>query len=127
MNTRELGINFCTVHLVYLPHIIYGCQVRFGGLLYYVSKIQLGNTFWLAYCIYLTLFNKQACKCSMGFNMCLAQPLISNSGLLNLKYHTIHLIAIGATNNVAEKSRFYFAFLQKKTLVVDNRYDTIHV
>ena len=63
----------------------------------------------------------------MGFNMCLALPLISNSGLLNLKYHTIHLIAIGATNNVAEKSRFYFDFLQKKTLVVDNRYDTIHV
>ena len=63
----------------------------------------------------------------MGFNMCLALPLISNSGLLNLKYHTIHLTAIGATNNVAKKSRNYLDFLQKKTLVVDNDYVTIHV
>ena len=63
----------------------------------------------------------------MGFNMCLAQPLISYSCLLNLKYHTIHLIAIGAGKNLAQKSRFYLDFLQKKTLVVDNRYDTIHV
>ena len=63
----------------------------------------------------------------MGFNMCLALPLIINFLPPNLKYHEIHLIAIAATNNVVEKNRFYFAFLQKKTLVVDNRYDTIHV
>jgi hypothetical protein len=98
-----------------------------GGLLYLVGNTRMGYIVCLAYCIYLTLFNKQECKCSMGFNMCLAQPLISYSCLLNLKYHTIHLIAIGAGKNLAQKSRFYFAFLQKKTLVVDNRYDTIHV
>lgn len=82
-----------------------------GGLLYLVGIKLSGIKLSSAYCIYLTLFNKQKCILLLDNKMDLALLLISNSGLLNLKYHTIHLIAIGATNNVAEKGRFYFAFL----------------
>jgi hypothetical protein len=49
VNNRELGINFYTVHLVYLPQDYLGWHNVDGGLLYLVDSDGMGNTDLMAY------------------------------------------------------------------------------